>query len=184
MKKEFSDVKNSLVPASILLANVYAASGDSEKASDIKDHLYRSGAKRKIGITVTELNGKLLQFCAHDQSHPRSVDIYAEINRISKELIEHGHEYDASWIVRSIRPDETIQSILCGHSERLAIAVHFIDNQKPKRIQMTKNLRICGDCHQATKLIAAIRQCHIIVRDANRIHHFHPNGQCSCQDYF
>ncbi|CAF1456534.1 unnamed protein product, partial [Adineta ricciae] len=40
-----------------------------------------------------------------------------------------------------------------------------------------KNLRVCGDCHRATKLIAAIRQCEIIVRDANRIHHFHKNGQ-------
>ncbi|CAF3381280.1 unnamed protein product [Rotaria socialis] len=120
MKKQFPDVENSLVLASILLANVYAASGDNEKASGIKDHLYRSGAQRKIGITVTELNGNLLQFCAHGQSHPRSVDIYAEINRISKELIEHGHEYDVSSIVRSIRPDETIESILCGHSERFA----------------------------------------------------------------
>jgi hypothetical protein len=37
---------------------------------------------------------------------------------------------------------------------------------------------------RATKLIAAIRQCEIIVRDANRIHHFYTNGQCSCNDYF
>jgi hypothetical protein len=37
---------------------------------------------------------------------------------------------------------------------------------------------------RATKLIAAIRQCEIIVRDANRIHHFYKNGQCSCNDYF
>ncbi|CAF5227508.1 unnamed protein product, partial [Rotaria magnacalcarata] len=44
---------------------------------------------------------------------------------------------------------------------------------------MVKNLRICGDCHRSTKLIAAIRQCEIIVRDANRIHHFYKNGQCS-----
>ncbi|CAF1535787.1 unnamed protein product, partial [Adineta ricciae] len=51
-------------------------------------------------------------------------------------------------------------------------------------IQITKNLRVCGDCHQATKLIAAIRRCHIVVRDANRIHHFDPDGHCSCNDYF
>ena len=37
---------------------------------------------------------------------------------------------------------------------------------------------------RATKLIAQIRQCEIIVRDANRIHHFYTNGQCSCNDYF
>jgi hypothetical protein len=37
---------------------------------------------------------------------------------------------------------------------------------------------------RATKMIAKIRQCEIVVRDANRIHHFQKNGQCSCQDHF
>lgn len=35
-----------------------------------------------------------------------------------------------------------------------------------------------------TKIIAQVYQCLIVVRDANRIHHFHPNGQCSCGDHF
>ena len=60
MKNLFPNVKNSLVPASILLANVYASSGDIEKATDIKVQLHRSGAKKQVGITVTELDGKLL----------------------------------------------------------------------------------------------------------------------------
>ena len=37
---------------------------------------------------------------------------------------------------------------------------------------------------EATKLIAKIRQCDIVIRDANRIHHFSRNGSCSCQDHF
>ena len=37
---------------------------------------------------------------------------------------------------------------------------------------------------QTMKLIAKIRQCDIKIRDANRIHHFTPNGTCSCQDHF
>lgn len=36
----------------------------------------------------------------------------------------------------------------------------------------------------ATESIAKIRQVDIIVRDANRIHHFSKNSQCSCQDHF
>ena len=66
-----------------------------------------------------------------------------------------------------------------------------------------KNLRICGDCRKlflfhlfdhtlifilfldaAIKLIAQIRQCFIIIHDANRIHHFDPTGKCSCNDRF
>ncbi|CAF4324202.1 unnamed protein product [Rotaria magnacalcarata] len=103
---------------------------------------------------------------------------------MSRKLIEYGYKYDASWVVRPREADETVESLLCGHSERLAMALHFTRDRKPKRIQLTKNLRICGDCHQFTKLAALVYQCEIIVRDANRIHHFHINGQCSCNDYF
>ncbi|CAF1078661.1 unnamed protein product [Rotaria magnacalcarata] len=184
MQKLFPDLKSSLLPASILLANVYASSGDIEKATDIKIELNKSGGKKQIGITMTDIDGKLWKFRAHDQSHPYSAEIYEQVDRMSKEVIKHGHKYDASWIVRPMYADETIETLLCGHSERLAMAAHFIHDRKPKRIQLTKNLRICGDCHRVTKLIALIYQCEIVVRDANRIHHFHLNGQCSCQDYF
>ena len=116
---------------------------------------------------------------------------------------EYGHEYDSSWITRSLEDGESFESVLCGHSEKLAIAFNLIQRPQPSFIQITKNLRVCGDCRKyyksvsifdviinfvsidrATKLIAKIRQCEIIVRDANRIHHFYPNGQCSCQDHF
>ncbi|CAM4802829.1 unnamed protein product [Rotaria magnacalcarata] len=184
MQKLFPNMKSSLVPASILLANVYASAGDIEKATDIKIELHKSGCKKQIGVTVTDIDGKLWKFRAHDRSHAESAEIHEQVDRMSKRIIEHGHKYDASWIVRPMQPDETIETLLCGHSERLAMAAHFIRNRKPKRIQMTKNLRICGDCHEVTKLVALIYQCEIVVRDTNRMHHFNMNGQCSCQDYF
>ncbi|CAF3746166.1 unnamed protein product, partial [Rotaria magnacalcarata] len=66
---------------------------------------------------------------------------------------------------------------LCGHSELLVIALNLIQEPAPKFIQVVKNLRVCGHCHEFTKVIAKIEQCDIVVRDANRIHHFYPNGQ-------
>jgi hypothetical protein len=44
--------------------------------------------------------------------------------------------------------DETVQSILNGHSERLAIALNLIQRPIPSRIQIVNNLRICGDCRE------------------------------------
>ncbi|CAF4897003.1 unnamed protein product [Rotaria magnacalcarata] len=113
---------------------------------------------------------------AHDRSHPRSNKIYTEDEKITNEIIKYGHIYDSSWITRVLTEDETVESVLCGHSERLAIAWGFVANPNASKLQMMKNLRICGDCHRSTKLIAAIRQCEIIVRDPNRIHHFYKNG--------
>lgn len=45
-------------------------------------------------------------------------------------------------------PDETVESVLNGHSERLALAFNFIHDPIPSPIQITKNLRICGDCRK------------------------------------
>ncbi|CAF2047183.1 unnamed protein product [Rotaria magnacalcarata] len=87
-----------------------------------------------------------MQFKAHDRSHSRSKEIYADAERISSELIKHGHNYDSSWITRPLHENETIESVLCAHSERLAIAFNFIQETKPSFIQITKNLRVCGDC--------------------------------------
>ena len=87
-------------------------------------------------------------FRAHDRSHPRSLEIYAEAERISKQMLEHGYEYDRSWITRPIGSDETIESVLCGHSERLAIAWNFVEDPNTTLIRVAKNLRVCGDCRE------------------------------------
>ena len=55
---------------------------------------------------------------------------HAQAKHISDVLIKHGHDYDSSWITRPLREDETVESVLCSHSERLAIAYHFIQDRK------------------------------------------------------
>ena len=88
------------------------------------------------------------QFRAHDHSHPQSKEIYEELERLSNELREHGHTFDSSWITRPLEENETVESVLCGHSEKLAIAFNFIQQPPPSIIQISKNLRICGDCRK------------------------------------
>ncbi|CAF4748440.1 unnamed protein product [Rotaria socialis] len=184
MKKLFPDLTDPITAATILLANSYASSGEIDMASKLRQELAKLSRKKQAGISWTLINGQVIRLRAHDQSHNLSVQIHAEAEKISNELIAHGHKFDSSWITRPLSQDETVESVLCGHSERLAIALNFVANPNVSLIEIKKNLRICGDCHEATKSIAAIRQCEIIIRDANRVHHFHKNGQCSCNDYF
>ena len=75
--------------------------------------------------------------------------------------------------------DDDERCSLCTHSERIAIAY----GAKEQPLYLTKDLRVCTDCHETTKVISKVRQREIIASDANRIHHF-KNGQCSCQDYW
>ncbi|CAF1955902.1 unnamed protein product [Rotaria magnacalcarata] len=185
MKDLFPNEKQHLVSGAVLVSNVYSSFGEHQLATN-----FRSSQIKELrtnvtkGLSWTQINDEIVQFTAHDNSHPQASEIDSEIGRMTSELIQHGYKFDSSWITREIKDGETIQSVLCGHSEKKAIALNFIQRPVPKFIQIAKNLRVCGDCHEFTKLVAKIRQCDIIVRDANRIHHFYPNGQCSCQDHF
>ncbi|CAF1237394.1 unnamed protein product [Adineta ricciae] len=160
--------------AQVLLANTYALAGDSATASTIRTKMNQSGLKRLAGLSWTVVNGKVTQ----------SNEIYAELERLTNELKEHEYQCDVSWISRPMMNDETEESVLSGHSERLAIAYNLIQRPIPKRIQIMENLRVCGDCHTFTKRVAEVRQCTIIIRDANRTHHFYPDGHCSCGEFF
>ncbi|KAK4278054.1 hypothetical protein QN277_015953 [Acacia crassicarpa] len=53
----------------------------------------------------------------------------------------------------------------------------------PAPIRVIKNLRMCDDCHNAVKLIAKVIDRLIIVRDANRFHHFQ-DGYRTCTDHW
>jgi len=59
MKKLFPELHNQLATASILLANVYASSGEMEKASDIRIQLHKSGIKKQVGLAWTAPNGQI-----------------------------------------------------------------------------------------------------------------------------
>uniref|UniRef100_A0A6B2LX28 DYW domain-containing protein n=1 Tax=Arcella intermedia TaxID=1963864 RepID=A0A6B2LX28_9EUKA len=53
--------------------------------------------------------------------------------------------------------------------------------ESKKEIVVYKNLRVCGDCHEATKWISKLTGFSIKVRDSRRWHHFQ-GGKCSCSD--
>ncbi|CAM4799899.1 unnamed protein product [Rotaria magnacalcarata] len=162
MKTLFPNAREGLVSGIVLLSNIYSSLGKYEEAKHFRSNqIEELGVKVKVGLSWTEIKGHI-QLKAHDHSHPQSTEIYAKIDRLKSKAIENGFIFDSSWMTRSLNENETIESVLC----------------------VVKNLRVCGHCHEFTKVIAKIEQCDIVVRDANRIHHFYPNGQCSCQDHF
>ncbi|CAF1495639.1 unnamed protein product, partial [Rotaria sordida] len=147
MKILFPDEKETLKSGSILLCNTYSSVGDYQEAVNIRSKRIRElGIKVKPGVSWTEFNGEILEFKVNDRSHPQSKEIHAKAKYISGVLIKYGYNYDSSWITRPLREDETIESVLCTHSEQLAIAYHFVQQENPKFIQITKNLRVCGNC--------------------------------------
>ncbi|KAG5252864.1 Pentatricopeptide repeat [Salix suchowensis] len=76
---------------------------------------------------------------------------------------------DTSFVLREVGSEEKNQTIRY-HSERLAIAFGLISIPPGRPIRIMKNLRVCGDCHNAIKFISKLSGRVIIVRDNNRFH--------------
>ena len=93
-------------------------------------------------------------------------------------------EKHEAWIKElEVREEEEKELMVKVHSEKLAIAFGLIATEPGTEIRIIKNLRVCLDCHNATKFISKITERVIVVRDANRFHHF-KDGACSCGDYW
>ncbi|CAF4821670.1 unnamed protein product [Rotaria sp. Silwood1] len=177
--------RNFLLYNSVLFSKIYSTSNEREKLlNEIRLYRKQLGNKVVVGKSFTAVNEEIVQFVVNDKSHSQSKEIYAELNRLALELLADGYVFDSSWISRKLRDGETVISVLCGHSEKLALAFNLIQKPIPSVIQIKNNIRLCGDCHEFMKRVAKLRQCEIIVSDANRIHHFKTNGECSCKDHF
>ena len=97
---------------------------------------------------------------------------------MQKLLEQIGYRPDTSWVIKNIEEKDKVVH-LCKHSEKMAICLGLILTPPGTPLFITKNLRICGDCHEAIKKISVVEACVIVVRDVRRVHHFE-NGACSC----
>ena len=97
-------------------------------------------------------------------------------------MAKEGYVADLKFALHDVETEQR-EEMLSYHSERLAIAFGLLNTVEGKTITVMKNLRICGDCHNAIKLMAKIVDREIIVRDSSRFHHF-KDGICSCGDYW
>jgi hypothetical protein len=121
-------------------------------------------------------------FVVDDKHHPQMVHIEAELERLSCKMKDAGYVPDTRFALHYVDEEEKVLH-LRQHSEKLAIAFVLISTSPGTPLRIFKNLRICGDCHTFTKLVSKLVGRAIIVRDANRFHHFE-DGLCSCRDYW
>eukprot|EP01018_Ginkgo_biloba_P036740 Gb_04648 [translate_table: standard] len=166
----------------VLLSNIYAAAGRWDDTETVRRMMKDKGIKKIAGRSWIEVNKQVHAFIAGDRSHPKTEEIYAKLEGLSKQMKVAGYVPDMRFVLHDLE-EEQKEQILCYHSEKLAIAFGLINTPPGTTIRVIKNLRVCGDCHSAAKFISKIVAREIVVRDANRYHHF-KDGQCSCGDYW
>jgi pentatricopeptide repeat protein len=125
--------------------------------------------KRRLGINMLDGRNKLVE--------------YRLPPKIEKKVVnEQRYVPDTRYVLHDIDQEAKEQALLY-HSERLAIAYGLISTPARTPLRIIKNLRICGDCHNAIKIMSRIVGRELIVRDNKRFHHF-KDGKCSCGDYW
>ncbi|CAM6033764.1 unnamed protein product [Sphagnum compactum] len=180
--KEVIDLDPGNSAGYVLLSNIYAAAGKWDISADIQCQRLERGVKKEPGRTWIEVNNEMHSFMVDDQGHPHITEIHAKLRKLSAQMEEIGYVPDTRFVLHDVDEEEKALQ-LCYHSEKLAIAFGLISTPPGTSLRIFKNLRICGDCHTATKFISRIVGRTIIVRDAHRFHHFE-DGYCSCRDYW
>ena len=167
----------------VLLANIYSASRRWNEAKMVRENIKLNGRKKIPGCSSIELNGMFHQFLVGDRSHPQTKQLYLFLDEMTAKLKIAGYFPEFGEVLLDIDDEEDKETALSMHSEKLAIAFGLMNTAPGTPIRIVKNLRVCGDCHQATKFISKVYDREIIVRDRIRYHHF-KNGICSCKDYW
>ncbi|CAL4998940.1 unnamed protein product [Urochloa decumbens] len=166
----------------VLLLNTYAAVGDWDKVAEVRKLMQEKGIQTTAGCTTVEHDGEVHEFIADDDAHPRKVEIYKKLDEINKHLRIAGYVPNVSSELHDL-DSEGKESALTYHSEKLAIAFAVLVTPQHRPIRLAKNLRVCVDCHNFTKMFSGIYNRLVIVRDRTRFHHFE-GGRCSCNDYW
>lgn len=166
----------------VMLSNIYAQSKRWDAVNYVRSLMRTRGLKKTPGYSLVEVGNQVHTFFAGDDSHPSFEEICQFLENLRLEVEACGYKADTSCVLRDV--DEPMKiKLLWGHSERLAIAFGLLSTAAGTTIRITKNLRVCVDCHNVTKYISKIVRRELIVRDANRFHHF-VDGKCSCNDYW
>ncbi|GMP74269.1 hypothetical protein CsSME_00031732 [Camellia sinensis var. sinensis] len=166
----------------VLLANIYAEAEKWEEVKKLREKIGRRGLKKNPGSSWIEIKGKVHIFVAGGNSYPEAKKIELLLKKLRMKMKEDGYFPKLRYALINA-DDMEKEAALCGHSEKLAMAFGILSSPPGKTIRITKNLRVCGDCHEMAKFMSKSVQREIVLRDSNRFHHF-KDGSCSCRGYW
>ncbi|KAK9081932.1 hypothetical protein Syun_030914 [Stephania yunnanensis] len=87
----------------------------------------------ELSVRDVVIWNSIISACAHNEQGVTALNLLREMVK-SKDV-----------------EDDEKENSLCGHSEKLAIAFGLISTPSGTPLRIIKNLRVCGDCHSATK---------------------------------
>ncbi|KAK7247182.1 hypothetical protein RIF29_42059 [Crotalaria pallida] len=166
----------------VLLADVYAEAEKWEKVKKLQERISRRGLEKNPECSWIEVQGKFNIFVGGDTSHPQAQRIDSLLKKLRMKMMNEGYSPKMRYALFNA-DDKEKEVLMCGHSERLAMACGILNLPPGRTIRVTKNLRVCGDCHEMGKFMSKTTRREILLRDSNRFHLFR-DGTCSCRGFW
>lgn len=180
--KEVAD-KPALASAYVLMSELHERLGQGNKARKLEAERLSLGLVKQRGESYLQLpGGESRTFVVGPVETAAEQEMIADFNA---RLRAEGHVPDLAAASARHDGDEAKELSLCGHSEKKAVAVGLgmCVLSGHSTISVTKNLRVCNDCH-AAMMVASRAYCkEIHLRDRSRWHIF-KGGACSCSGYW
>ncbi|KAK4794227.1 hypothetical protein SAY86_012221 [Trapa natans] len=168
--------------AYIQLSNIYASMNMWDQVAAVGRSMRERKVAKSPGYSWIEVKSRVHKFMSGDRIHPEISSIHMKLDELGNRMKLAGYVPNLECSLHDVG-EEQKERLLLMHSEKLAIAFGLIKLAPEIPIRVFKNLRVCRDCHEATKYISAVEGREIIVRDTTRFHHF-KDGVCSCGDYW
>ncbi|XP_074335745.1 pentatricopeptide repeat-containing protein At3g14330 [Apium graveolens] len=167
----------------VMLSNIYAKAMMWDNVKNVRKLMENEGLEKEPGCSWMQVKHKVHTFVASGSSAFRDTEEFRKVwNDLTEAMERIGYVPDTRSVLHDVN-DEMKTEWVCGHSERLATMFGLIHTGSRMPIRITKNLRVCLDCHIWMKYVSKVMNRVIILRDTNRFHHF-KQGSCSCKDFW
>ncbi|CAN1242107.1 Pentatricopeptide repeat-containing protein At5g50990, partial [Linum perenne] len=166
----------------VLLSNIYCSQQKWDSAQRVREMMNKHGVSKKKGISWFEWAGRFHHFKSGDRSHPETAALYNVLGGLIEKAKLVGFVPKRELVMMDVSEEEKEEN-LRHHSEKLALAYGILKTGPGTEIRISKNLRICDDCHSWFKFVSMTLNRVILVRDRIRFHRFE-GGSCSCGEYW
>lgn len=167
----------------IMLSNIYANAEMWEGVNMVREMMEKRGIKKEAGCSWAQIKNRIHTFVAGGSFELRNSPQYKKVwSELMEAMQDNGYIPNTNVVLHEVS-EEVKASWVCGHSERIATTFALMHTADTMPIRITKNLRVCVDCHSWLKHVSSITGRVIVLRDTNRFHHF-KGGACSCKDYW
>jgi hypothetical protein len=161
----------------MVLLNIYADTSLWDSTKVVRDAMTEQGLHVERQCSWLYNGTTMHPFEAGNLSHPAIDTILSTWEDLATRMEQSGYS------PQDIGPyyNVEVDPLSCHHTEKIAVCYGLISTSGQQPIRISKNFRMCMECHSSIKLISRDKGRKIILSDGCTYHHF-KDGTCSCKD--